>query len=147
MLFWIPCPFSFQIGTSVAEYAAQRKKHCEQHNITWQPQVLILGRDVLHIEQAFVFVNDMVYPITSTVKAVDICFKIFQVFGMEYPVECRMPWLCLQKAVYNIETVYDKPSPRVLEITSNIKKTYPFQYHLHLIQCIGSIFSWHRTQV
>lgn len=87
-----------QIGISVSEYAERRKRECEQHGITWQPQVLVLGPDALHIEQVFVLMNDVVFPISSTVKAVDICFKLFQVFNIEYPVECRLAWLCIQRA-------------------------------------------------
>ena len=109
-----------QIGTSVAEYA-EKCKECKNHGITWQPQVLA----ALHIEQVFVLVNNVIYSVSSTVKAVDICFKIFQVFNIEYPVECRLAGLCLQRGVYGIETTYDKTTARVIEIIGNMKKILP----------------------
>ena len=85
------------MGTSVAEYAERRRRDCEQHGITWQPQVLVLGPDALHVEQVFVLVNDVVFPITSTVKAIDICFKLFQVLTLNIWLNVDWPGF-----VYNV---------------------------------------------
>ncbi|KAG1670659.1 hypothetical protein GQR58_016758 [Nymphon striatum] len=60
------CAALVQIGTSVAEYAADRKKQCQQHGITWQPQVLALGRNVLNIEQVFILMNDVLRRVAFT---------------------------------------------------------------------------------
>lgn len=44
----------------------------------------------------------------STLKAIDVTFKAFHALYANYPVESERIWLFLQKAIYNIETQWDK---------------------------------------
>ena len=108
--------------TSLEEYSGARKKECEQHEQTWQPQVLVLGTDAAHIEQIFLLVDNTSYIMTSVLKAIDVCFKLTFVTNLNYAVECQSVWLFLQRALYNIETPYDKVTPRVNELSGSIKR-------------------------
>lgn len=46
----------------------------------------------------------------SSSKAFDICFKIYHVFNIEYPIESIDVWIFIQTFFYNLYTKYDKTS-------------------------------------
>ncbi|XP_060857146.1 uncharacterized protein LOC132938539 [Metopolophium dirhodum] len=87
---------------------------------TIQPCIIIIGtiREPLEV---LVFFDSIKYKVFSPIKALDICFKIFHVFNIEYPIESINVWLFVQKLYYNIVNKYDKPCPLVNQIVSEIK--------------------------
>ena len=101
---------------------SERREACRQRGITWQPQVLVIGESILSIEQVFVLVEDMVYEVQTLTKAVDVCFKTLFLFNLEYASAVEDVWVLLQLALYDIHTVYDKPSSLVKELVSYITK-------------------------
>ena len=78
--------------------------------------MLAIGSSVAELQQIFVLLDTVAYEVPSITKAVDLCFKIFQVFNMEYQSECKFPWLFLQRGLYGMQTQYDKVTPRLCEI-------------------------------
>ena len=56
----------------------------------------------------YVMLDETIDTTDSLIKAVDVCFKLFFVFNAEYPKEAVDPWTFIQKAVYDIDTVYDQ---------------------------------------
>ena len=52
--------------------------------------------------QAFVIINSMAVEYKSLAEAVDICFKSFYVFDVQYPKACAQVWEFLQSCVYEI---------------------------------------------
>ncbi|KAF0706912.1 Uncharacterized protein FWK35_00032358, partial [Aphis craccivora] len=52
--------------------------------------------------------------------SIDVCFKIFHVFNLEYPIECSNVWLFLQVYFYEISTKYDKSCSLVKQICSEL---------------------------
>jgi len=105
-----------KVGSSIVSYRADKRKQCLERGITWQPQVLVLGENVLVPEQVLVLLNDTVYEVHSLIKAVDVCLKAFFVINAEYPCHAQEPWLLLQRGVFGIDTSFDIRSARVDEI-------------------------------
>ena len=110
-----------QIGTGVEEFRRKRVDECLTRHCTWQPQVLVIGSDIFHVEQVFVlFGANVLFEMPSVLKAIDTCYKVFFVFNSEYPCECLDSWMFLQRCIYDMNTPFDKVSPRITELARTI---------------------------
>lgn len=85
-----------------------------------QPCLLIVGT-ISEPSQIMVYFDNIKYKVFSVVRAIDICFKIFHVFNLEYPIQSLNVWLFIQKLYFNISSKYDKPCPLVNQIISELK--------------------------
>lgn len=56
-----------------------------------QPIIMITGSIINPID-IFVCVDGIRYRIHSFLYAVEICFKLFHIFNIEYPSECTLIW-------------------------------------------------------
>lgn len=56
----------------------------------------------------YVIINNHFYKVESPLKAIDICFKSFFVFNLNYPTQCQQVWQFIQNFMYGIITKYDK---------------------------------------
>ncbi|XP_028826875.1 uncharacterized protein LOC114785189 [Denticeps clupeoides] len=92
------------IGTNMAEYLRSKE------SIEF-PYVLMLGD--YHCFQAFAIINDTALEQRTLLAAVDICFKAFYVFDVNYPKQCSQVWQFLQTVVYGLPGE-ETPSIRVL---------------------------------
>lgn len=86
--------------TEVEDYILCRKN--EKQPI--QPFIIIIGTSV-NPKEIFIFFDCLKYKLFSITSAVDICFKIFHLFNLEYPVQSSIVWLFIQKYFYAITTV------------------------------------------
>ena len=75
------------------------------------------------IHQNIVVIDDVLYEVESTLKAIDITFKAFHALHANYPVESERIWLFLQKAIYNIETQWDKQEGTVTALVQEYCKS------------------------
>ena len=67
-----------------------------------QPYILILGGTMLKPQQTFVIIEHRALEQTSLIKAVDVCFKAFYVFDLQYPEKCSGVWEFISAIVYMI---------------------------------------------
>lgn len=74
---------------------------------------MVVGLDIKNITSSYVIIDQNLYKVPSVLKAIDICFKVFHVLHVQYPLECEQIWLFLQKAIYKISTTWDKKIPIV----------------------------------
>lgn len=77
------------------------KNRKEQTN---QPFVIIVGN--LKSPTELVYFDEIKYKVTTVIKAIDICFKIFNVFRCMYPSECGAVWTFIQTYFYKIRTEF-----------------------------------------
>lgn len=68
----------------------------------------------------FISVDNTSYKVSSALKAIDLCFKIFQIFDFEYPIESAHIWLLLQRVLYDYKSILDKMAPNITEAISDI---------------------------
>ena len=67
-----------------------------------QPYILILGGTMLKPQQTFVIIEHRALEQTSLIKAVDVCFKAFYVFDLQYPEKCSGVWEFISAIVYDL---------------------------------------------
>ncbi|KAK9966163.1 hypothetical protein ABG768_003289 [Culter alburnus] len=81
------------VGTNMVQYL---------HNETSQdPHVLVLG-DKGNSSQVFIIFNGEAVEKETLLQAVDVCFKMFYIYDINYPKPSAPIWEFLQHAVYNI---------------------------------------------
>lgn len=59
------------------------------------------------ITDSYVIIDNIRYRVPSPLRAIDICFKSYQVLHANYPFQSDSLWLFIQKAVYDIHTEWD----------------------------------------
>lgn len=55
-----------------------------------QPFIYCIGKDILSVEEIFIYFDDIRYKLFRFLRAVDICFKLFYLFNLDFPVEGNM---------------------------------------------------------
>jgi len=84
-----------------------------------QPCVLVIG-SLMDPKQILIYFDTIKYKMFSALKAYDMCFKIFHVFNVEYPIESHDVWLFIQTFFYNIKTKYDKSNVLIKQISGEL---------------------------
>lgn len=84
------------VGTNMVEYL-NRAESTKPH-----PFVMAMenGR---HISQAFVILDGRSLEQSTLLAAVDLCFKAFNIFDMNYPKQCASTWEFLQHVIFQME--------------------------------------------
>lgn len=78
------------------------------------PMILVVG-EVINIKSVFVFFENSKYKFSKVIDAIDILFKLFFVFNIQFPEESEIFYNFLQTLFYNI------PSSRKFVKVSAIK--------------------------
>lgn len=82
----------------------------------------MVGPNLEDIQRVYVRFDDYIYEIPTFLKALDILFKYFLAFSVEYPNVSEEICYLIQWAVYNIRLQSGMKIPRALAITKNISK-------------------------
>lgn len=89
-------------------------------NKNFNPTIIYYNNDD-HIPYKFyVVVNDVMYETQNIVTAVDIFFKIYFVFNLQYPDECKNLLVFIQGFFYNIYLEGDFRSSKLLDLMTDI---------------------------
>lgn len=83
------------------------KKRLDLIGRTLQPFPALIGPSVKEITDSYVVIDNVRYRVPSPLRAIDICFKSYQVLHANYPFQSDSLWLFIQKAVYDIHTEWD----------------------------------------
>lgn len=106
--------------TDIEATIATKREKLRALGLTVQPFIIIVGPSLSEISGHFIVVNDTFYKVKSIMEAVDYCFKIFLVLSAEYPLEAAPVWFFIQKAFYEISTVWDKQYTVVNSLLADI---------------------------
>lgn len=79
----------------VEEYINDRNKL----KLPIQPFILIVGTP-LQPKEILVYFDSVKFKVFTIIRAIDLCFKIFHLFNLEYPIESGAVWLFIQKYLY-----------------------------------------------
>jgi hypothetical protein len=74
---------------------------------TLQPLICVVGADFQIAKDFYVYYFNTYYKFSSIIRAVDICFKIFQVFNLKYSIQSILVWTFIQHYFYNIHCESD----------------------------------------
>lgn len=95
--------FHFQVIGDLEVQLDYRQEKLAQHGCGLQPLVAIVGPNLEEIHQRFVVLGiNKYYEVETTLKAVDICFKVFHALHILYPPECAQIWQFIQRAAYEM---------------------------------------------
>lgn len=98
----------FKVSGELLETIDARAQKLKKFGLTLQPTPVIVGGNLDEIEAAYVCVDSHLFPVSTALKAVDICFKIIHAVHACYPFEAEAIWIAIQKAIYNLTTPWDK---------------------------------------
>ncbi|CAM4568373.1 unnamed protein product [Leuciscus chuanchicus] len=85
-----------QVGMNMVEFL-DRAESTKTH-----PFVMAMG-NAQQISQSFVIINGQALEQSTLLAAVDVCFKAFHVFDMNYPKQCASTWEFLQHVIFKME--------------------------------------------
>lgn len=83
-----------------------------------QPCVLCLGKDILTAKKYYVYYDNIKYDFKDFLRALNMLFKIFQIFNIQYPKESQNVWTFIQTFFFEINLKNDKKIPPL----ENLKK-------------------------
>jgi len=96
--------------------------NCYTNRQSLQPLICVVGiSGVEATKEYFVYYLDTFYKFSNIVKAVDICFKIFHTFNLQYPMQCILVWTFFQRYMYDIEHDTDVKNPSLELLISDLK--------------------------
>ncbi|KYQ53586.1 hypothetical protein ALC60_00113 [Trachymyrmex zeteki] len=101
----------------------EARKHAEMLKITLQPYIIIVG-SLYEVKETYVQVDDILYKTNSTLEAIDVCFKTFHVFQVNYPIMSEHLWMLIQKGIYNFTTKWDYVIPGIEHILNKLSKSF-----------------------
>lgn len=84
--------------------------------MTTQPYIIVVGPSLKNIQNSYVCIDDVLYTTSSTVEAVDVCFKAFHVLQLNYPAASEHLWIIIQKCIYKFTTKWDYIIPHIQHI-------------------------------
>jgi hypothetical protein len=67
-----------------------------------QPFVLVVGESYEQIKLFYCVTEGIKYKCRSFIHALDLCYKTFFVFNIEYPSPSYFAWVFLEKHIYNM---------------------------------------------
>jgi hypothetical protein len=100
-------------------------QHCRDHyqvyGFKMQPMIFVVGKDVTQIEFSYVIFDGVYYKFDKFIDALDLCYKIFWVFGLHYQKECILNWQFIQKYFFGMKSVSEKSSPKINTLIQRLK--------------------------
>lgn len=117
--------FSLQTGADIEEVHRQKIDRLYEMGLTVQPYIIGVGNDLTDVRNFYIMVDKIRYRFDSPLKALDICFKIFMTWYVNYPVESQQVWLFIQYAIYQLKTDRDIIKPHVNKIMQRINIKIP----------------------
>ncbi|KYN30158.1 hypothetical protein ALC57_00384, partial [Trachymyrmex cornetzi] len=95
-------------------FVEERPKKLTNWGLTVQPYVLACGSSVEDIDAYYVIVDTETKFIThkftcqSSVRVLNLCFKVIHAAHLEYSAESYRLWRLIQKELYELTTVFDE---------------------------------------
>lgn len=89
---------------------------------TIQPYIFVVGSEITTLKEFYVSFGNNILKFNSFLSALDICFKVFQIFQLKYPKESALSWLFIQNHIFEISTIFDEKSPTLALFIQDLKK-------------------------
>lgn len=76
-----------------------------------QPYLLVQGEHLTNIQNTYIVIDKVHFKCDSTLKALDILFKLFYVLKIEYPPQSEHIWRLIQTGIFKIKEEGEKLIP------------------------------------
>lgn len=110
----------FQINGDITRIQNEKVKRAENLGLAIQPYVIVVGPTLLEVNAFYICIDNVLYQVPTALMAVDLCFKIFHVFNVNYPRESEHIWYVIQRSLYKFSTQYDKQISYVMPIINTL---------------------------
>jgi len=101
-----------------------QQHHFEQlrnQGIPIQPFIVIVG--TINVQkEILVYFNSVINKVHSVLRSIEVYFKIFQLFNLEYPSESSIVWLFIHKYFFCMYSRYDKPFLELVQILAELNQ-------------------------
>lgn len=67
-----------------------------------QPFILATGDNIFNLNQVYLYLDDVKFKFTNFLRALDICFKLFYLFNIEYPLASTNFWTFIQMYFFKL---------------------------------------------
>ncbi|XP_067203676.1 uncharacterized protein [Linepithema humile] len=111
-----------KIPSDIEEEIEKKRKWLKKFNLTLQPFILIVGPSLTEIETIFVRIDNVSYKVKTLWKAVEICFMVFIILDLKYPLAAEHIWYLFQRSVFDIELHGDNKIPVICDAIKKISK-------------------------
>lgn len=95
---------SFAIVGKTSSEVEAKLNLLKLQNLNIQPLLLVEG-EISDVKSMVVYFDGIRYPVVKTLSAVDILFKLFFVFNIEFPKQSETIYLFLQQFFYEITSL------------------------------------------
>ncbi|XP_058795216.1 uncharacterized protein LOC131666503 [Phymastichus coffea] len=102
---------------ALADKILSRSDRYGKWHMPVHPCIVFRGPQPCIIETAYVSLQEQLWKVDTPLRALDLAFKLYQVFNLHYPPDCEQVWLVVQKMVFDITKVSDK---KINNVTSLI---------------------------
>lgn len=110
---------------SINDYERMKEERAKEYlakKMSMQPYLIVVGTDINELTDFYVSYDRILLKFHSFVGALDLCFKLFQVFHLKYPTDSTLPWLFFQQYVYNISSECDIKNAVLIEFITNLNQ-------------------------
>lgn len=97
------------------------KKRKADLDLSLQPHLIIVGKDIDTIDTISVEVDNTSYCPPTLLKGLDIRFKVFATFNLSYPPESEDIWYFIQWSIFDVKTTFDIKIPHVYTTINKLK--------------------------
>lgn len=81
----------------------ERIIHLKKTNLSIQPSIYCVGKDIFSIEDIFIMFEDIRFKFKNILRALDICFKIIYLFDLEFPAESLIFYSFIETYFYKFK--------------------------------------------
>lgn len=99
---------------------AKKRTKMDNMGLHLQPFIIVVGPSAEALESVHIRIDDITYMIPSLLTALDVLFKIYITVNIAYPLESENICYFIQRGIFNIQTVFDDPSPFVSDTIDKI---------------------------
>ena len=96
---------------------SRRTEEALKQNKKIQPYVLVVGPTIQNLTDVVIDSVKLQFPALR--KALDFCFKAIFALDAKYPDESAQLWLFIQRALYGIDTRFDRKDSHVAALKSS----------------------------
>ncbi|XP_044011919.1 uncharacterized protein LOC122854949 [Aphidius gifuensis] len=114
------CFLQIEDPTNFNSCVQEHQRLLKSSGLSFQPTIAFVG-PLDAVESSYVFVNEIIYPVSSPLEALNHCFQIFWVLDCKYPLRANIIWSFLQTAGYQI-TTKDRLTQAVVTLNHNINE-------------------------
>lgn len=109
-------------SSQIPSFIKDRTNECLAEERKLQPFVIVVGANLFALKEFYIFFYDTSFKCKSFLQAIDVCFKLFFVLNIRFPVECELLWLFIQQFIYEIKLKTDLSNAKLLTVCSDLKK-------------------------